>query len=58
MGATTGTGVLDPSRVPLLGYSKEQILAILGGMITQAAHDATLYCADAKRTLMLPCDNI
>ena len=30
----------------------EQTLAILASMMQQAAHDATLYCAKAKRTVM------
>ena len=29
----------------------EQTLAIIASMMQQAAHDATLYCAEAKRTV-------
>jgi histone H3/H4 len=31
----------------------EQTLAILASMMQQAAHDATLYCAEAKRTVIM-----
>ncbi len=34
----------------------EQTLAILASMMQQAAHDATLYCAEAKRTVIMPRD--
>ena len=34
----------------------EQTLAILASMMQQAAHDATLYCAEAKRTIIMPRD--
>jgi hypothetical protein len=34
----------------------EQMLAILASMMQQAAHDATLYCAEAKITLIMPRD--
>ena len=31
----------------------EQTLAIIASMMQQAAHDATLYCAEARRTVIL-----
>eukprot|EP01047_Picozoa_sp_COSAG01_P004547 COSAG01_NODE_151_length_23939_cov_24.482802_1_plen_141_part_00 len=31
-------------------------LAIIASMMQQAAHDATLYCAEARRTVILPRD--
>jgi hypothetical protein len=34
----------------------EQTLAIIASMMQQAAHDATLYCAEARRTVILPRD--
>ena len=34
----------------------EQTLAIIASMMQQAAHDATLYCAEAKRTVIMPRD--
>ena len=34
----------------------EQTLAILASMMQQAVHDATLYCAEAKRTVIMPRD--
>ena len=34
----------------------EQTLAILASTMQQAAHDATLYCAEAKRTVIMPRD--
>ena len=34
----------------------EQTLAILASMMQQDAHDATLYCAEAKRTVIMPRD--
>ena len=34
----------------------EQTLAIVASMMQQAAHDATLYCAEAKRTVIMPRD--
>jgi hypothetical protein len=34
----------------------EQTLAIIASMMQQAAHDATLYCAEAKRTIVMPRD--
>jgi hypothetical protein len=34
----------------------EQTLAILASMMQQAAHEATLYCAEAKRTVIMPRD--
>ena len=36
----------------------EQTLAILASMMQQAAHDATLYCAEAKRTVIMPRDTV
>jgi histone H3/H4 len=34
----------------------EQTLAIIASMMQQAAHDATLYCAEAKRIVVMPRD--
>jgi len=34
----------------------EQTLAIIASMMQQAAHDATLYCAEAKRKVIMPRD--
>ena len=34
----------------------EQTLSILASMMQQAAHDAALYCAEAKRTAIMPRD--
>jgi histone H3/H4 len=34
----------------------EQTLAIIASMMQQAAHDATIYCAEAKRTVIMPRD--
>jgi histone H3/H4 len=34
----------------------EQTLAIIASMMQQAAHDTTLYCAGAKRKVIMPRD--